>query len=122
MNKRLGLRFGLFIVLLLIKLTAICIEPVLIKDGKVREIVLDKETNAAVEYATIALYQSPDKKLITGTISDFNGHFKIDNIEFGTYYLVVSFIGYEEIVTDESPLPGDEGVGPLPARRGKPPR
>ena len=100
MNRKLDLSFCLFIFLLLAKLPAVSAEPLLLKEGKVKGVVLDKETNAAIEYATIALYHSPDKKLITGTISDFNGHFKLDNIEFGNYYLIISFIGYEEIVSD----------------------
>jgi outer membrane receptor protein involved in Fe transport len=101
MYRNSSLRLALLVLLLFAKLIVFATEPpVLVKEGKVKGIVLDKETNEAIEYATIALYQNPDKKLITGTISDYSGHFKLEDLEFGSYYLVVSFIGYEEIVTE----------------------
>lgn len=66
------------------------------RDGKVKGVVLDSDSNEPVEYATIALYKIENDELITGAISEYTGHFKIDNIEFGSYYLITSFIGYEE--------------------------
>jgi outer membrane receptor protein involved in Fe transport len=72
-----------------------------IKDGKVKGIVIDSDSMEPVEYATVALYASQDNTLITGSISDFTGHFKIDGIEPNTYYLIISFIGYQDLKTDD---------------------
>jgi outer membrane receptor protein involved in Fe transport len=74
------------------------------KSGKIRGVILDNTTNEAVEYATIALYKESDSSLVTGTISDFTGHFKIDDLEFGSYYLKISFIGYENKITNSFTL------------------
>lgn len=66
------------------------------KDGKVKGVILDSNSNEPVEYATIALYKVDSDELVTGTISDHMGHFKIDKLEMTSYYLIISFIGYED--------------------------
>ena len=87
---------------LLISQNVFAIDPDIIeKEGKVKGVIIDSETNDPVEYATIALYKSEGDELITGTISDFTGHFKIDKIAIGSYYLKISFIGYEDIKSEQ---------------------
>ena len=46
--------------------------------GKIRGAVADAQTQKPLEYATVALYSASDNKLINGTITDYLGHFKID--------------------------------------------
>ena len=53
------------------------------------------EDNYPLEYATSALYESNTKKLITGVVTKKDGRFSIPEIKPGTYYLIVSFIGYQ---------------------------
>jgi len=72
-----------------------------IKDGKIKGVIIDSNSNEPVEYATIALYKKSNDELITGTITNFTGHFKIENVEAGIYYLKVSFIGYQDIISNE---------------------
>lgn len=57
--------------------------------------IIANEDNYPLEYATVALYQTYDKVLVTGVLTDKNGHFLISKIKPGSYYLEASFIGYE---------------------------
>ncbi|QOD61402.1 TonB-dependent receptor [Polaribacter haliotis] len=57
--------------------------------------VVDNEDNYPLEYATAALYNQVDKKLVAGVVTNNNGVFSISNIKPGTYYLEASFIGYQ---------------------------
>lgn len=78
------------------------------KNGKIRGAVIDNSTNEGVEYASVVLYNWSDNEMVSGTISDFNGDFKIDNILLGTYYLKISFIGFEEMIVDTFTLNEDK--------------
>ena len=76
------------------------------KEGKVKGAVIEQASDVVVEYATVALYSSETNDLITGTITDHTGNFKIDKVPFGTYFLKISFIGYydktiESVVVNE---------------------
>lgn len=80
------------------------------KDRKVKGTIIDNSTNEGIEYATIVLYGWPEKVLLSGTISNFDGQFKLNNITNGTYYLVISFLGYEEMTTDTFRLDNDNRI------------
>ncbi|NOX85430.1 MAG: TonB-dependent receptor, partial [Chlorobi bacterium] len=68
--------------------------------GKIKGIVLEEKTKTPLEYATISLYTAGDNKLVTGTITDHLGHFKLELPAPGDYYLVISFIGLKDIKSD----------------------
>ncbi|MHB0756593.1 TonB-dependent receptor [Polaribacter sp. M15] len=57
--------------------------------------ILDKEDNTPLEYATVALYNQSQKKLITGVVTNANGIFTFDKIKKGNYTIEISFIGYQ---------------------------
>lgn len=56
---------------------------------------LEKETNTAMEYCTVSLYNQKDSTLITGTITGFDGFFKLTTKAPGNYFLKISYIGFE---------------------------
>ncbi|WP_136480326.1 outer membrane beta-barrel protein [Cognatitamlana onchidii] len=56
--------------------------------------ILEENSNQPLEYATVALYKSSDKSLISGVITLKDGSFKMEDINKGTYYLEASFLGY----------------------------
>ncbi len=66
------------------------------KNGIIKGEIKDINTNIAIEYATISLYNKIDSKLVDGTITDKNGFFVIKKLIPGNYYLEISFIGYEK--------------------------
>jgi len=65
------------------------------KDGIVKGKIYDGKGRAPVEYATIAIYNTKDDSVITGTVSDEKGHFRINGLSTGNFYVVVSFLGFE---------------------------
>ncbi|MCX6258684.1 MAG: TonB-dependent receptor [Bacteroidia bacterium] len=58
--------------------------------------VTDAETTQAVEYATVSLYKSKDSSLVTDTVTDHSGKFRLEKIQYGSYYAMVNFIGYKK--------------------------
>ena len=63
--------------------------------------ILKDEKGLAVGYATVAVVQSTNQAVVTGTTSDAVGFFKIKVATAGTYRLRISAIGF---VTLETPL------------------
>lgn len=63
--------------------------------------VIDQETRMPVEYASIAIYSAKDSTLVTGTITDIDGNFKITGLNPGEYYIQVNFVGFEKKETEK---------------------
>ncbi len=58
--------------------------------------IFDFNDRVPVEYANIILFNSKDSSLVTGTVTDKSGSFKLSSIPEGKYYLNIQFIGYEK--------------------------
>lgn len=71
--------------------------------GVIQGKVIDVDNNNPVEYAMIALFSDTDE-LITGIVSDPDGKFMLKDIAFGSYYLIVDFIGYEKMTIPDIKL------------------
>ncbi|WP_088324858.1 outer membrane beta-barrel protein [Polaribacter tangerinus] len=56
--------------------------------------VIDNENGFPLEYASVAVFETKSKKLVTGVVTDSNGFFSISNVSPNTYYIEVSFLGY----------------------------
>ena len=65
------------------------------KGGTISGRVLDASTNKPMEYVNIAVFRSADSSLITGTISNPEGQFKLEKMASGEYYLRITFLGFE---------------------------
>ncbi|TAJ06847.1 TonB-dependent receptor [Marinilabiliaceae bacterium JC017] len=63
--------------------------------GVIKGVVFDKGKKHPIEYATVAVYRAKDNSVVTGTVTDQNGAFKIAGLDEGDYYVVVSFLGYD---------------------------
>jgi outer membrane receptor protein involved in Fe transport len=57
--------------------------------------VIDADNGQGLEYASLRLYNLPDSTPAGGGLSDKEGNFTLQN-KPGTYYLVVSSLGYEK--------------------------
>ncbi|MCP4181634.1 MAG: TonB-dependent receptor [bacterium] len=66
------------------------------KKGNIMGNVKDANLNKFIEYANVVLFNKKDSSMITGTITNENGEFRIENVAFGEYYLIVDFIGYKK--------------------------
>lgn len=82
--------------------------------------ILDQVTQEVVPFASVAIFDKGFENLISGTISDAEGNFSIENTGFGDFQMVVSFIGYTPdtltgILLTQSNLVLDFGNIPLSA-------
>jgi hypothetical protein len=67
------------------------------EQGDITGNVID-ENKLPFEFATIAIYQT--ENLVTGVITDEQGKFLLSNIPYGTYRIVVSYLGYRKVTLD----------------------
>ncbi len=65
-------------------------------EGVITGKVQDMATNAFIEYATVGVFSHRDSSLITGTITDPNGSFILNELPYGMIYVELSFIGYKK--------------------------
>lgn len=64
-------------------------------NGRVSGNVYDAEFREPIGYANIVLYKEDDNLQISGTITDPDGFFELTHIQPGTYFIEISFMGYQ---------------------------
>ena len=69
--------------------------------GKISGTIMDATTKLPVEFATVAMVLPGSDKPIDGSICDEKGKFSIPKVPNGAYRLIISFIGYENLVVDK---------------------
>ncbi len=57
----------------------------------------DSATNEALMFVTVGIMKQSDSTLVKGSFSDEKGEFEVKNIHPGSYYLLVSAVGYETL-------------------------
>src|SRR5690554_1240722 len=72
--------------------------------------VEDEQASEGIPLATVALIQSEDSTLVTGTTTDLDGEFIFQNIEEGEYVLEVKYLGYQ---TSYLPVEVDSDISEL---------
>ncbi len=50
---------------------------------------------SVLPFASVAVHDTESSALTDGTITQDNGNFEIENLDYGDYYLVVSFLGFQ---------------------------
>ena len=70
------------------------LSSVFAQSGSISGVIHDQESGDKVPFATVSVYNNSED-LVTGAVSSEKGKFKIEELEFGAYKLVVSFIGYD---------------------------
>ena len=77
------------------------------------------EAHAPMSFANVAAYNPGDSTLVTGSVTDANGAFKID-VKQGNYYLKLTFISFEDLlVPNVSVASGTVNVGTLVMKTSK---
>jgi hypothetical protein len=100
--------FLLPILLVLFSTNIIKAENREIKKGSLAGKITDKDSNVALQYATVALFDAADSSLLNGTITNEEGHFNIEKIPAGKYYIVVEYLGYESQVLSDIRINEDQ--------------
>jgi outer membrane receptor protein involved in Fe transport len=65
------------------------------QSGSIKGVVIDKATNDNIPFANVVTILISNTASPKGTVSDKDGKFGIDNLQFGDYNIVISFIGYQ---------------------------
>ena len=60
--------------------------------------VFDQATKQPIDFSNIVLFAQKDSTQVSGTVTDKNGIFSLNNISYGKYYLFVQFMGYQKKV------------------------
>ena len=68
--------------------------------GSVRGKIVDKDSNSALSFVNVAIYDKSTSKFIKGSISDEKGLFYIDGLSFGGYRLELTFLGYKTLTRE----------------------
>jgi len=66
----------------------------LAQNGLLEGVVADEATEENIPFASVAIMKAGEEDAFAGSVSDENGRFSIEDVPFGTYNMVVSFIGY----------------------------
>src|SRR5512136_2370854 len=54
-----------------------------------------EQDKSPVQFATVGLVQLPDSSMITGVITLTDGGYLLEKVKPGSYFIRVSFVGYE---------------------------
>ncbi len=69
--------------------------PSLPSIGSVSGVIIDKNLQEPIPYASVVIKKKEDQSTVTGGITDDNGKFEIKKIPEGNFVLEVQFIGYK---------------------------
>lgn len=58
--------------------------------------IFDNDSKHTIEYANIVVFNTVDSNLVTGTVSDVEGQFRLEKIRPGKYLVEVRFLGYDD--------------------------
>src|SRR5450759_519366 len=67
--------------------------------GNVSGIIIEKSSNKPLEFATVLIRSNTDSTFNQGTVTGKKGEFTFNNLVFGEYKLIYSFIGFEKVET-----------------------
>ncbi len=67
-----------------------------VSNGKIAGRIIDSASGQAIEYAAVSLIRLADNKVVNGATADAKGVFRLNNVDAGTYNLLIDFIGYHK--------------------------
>lgn len=91
-------RLSLLLMILFLMIFSICLSGFAQSNsdkGSVKGKIINSSNNEAFAMVNVAVLNSPDSTLVTGSASDDNGVFEISGLEFATYIVKISFVGFD---------------------------
>ncbi len=68
-------------------------------DGNIVGLVKERSSGLPVEFATVTLHEAATRKTATGCITDSTGHFHLERIAAGKYYVECSMVGCKPVTS-----------------------
>ena len=62
---------------------------------------ISDQEGSPLPFANITLHEKNNLENVRGVVSDFEGYFRFDAVQEGTYHLVISVLGFESKTSDE---------------------
>ena len=69
------------------------------RQGSTSGSIIEKTTNSPLEFATVIIKSTIDSTFSQGTVTGKKGEFAFNNLAYGDYRLVYSFIGFDKVET-----------------------
>lgn len=102
--------FNVIILLFFSLITSNIVNAEIVKNITIKGKVIDKETNAPLEYATVAFFSKKENKIVDGCITDANGEFSI-KVSKDIYNITIEYISYKKITISNKTLDSDLDLG-----------
>ncbi|MGJ5641693.1 TonB-dependent receptor domain-containing protein [Formosa sp. S-31] len=97
---------------LLFLLSAFCAQAYAQREVNIKGKVIEAETGQPLEYATVAFLNPADNSVVTGGITDMDGHFNI-KVAAGTYNISFEYISFKKQILKSRNLTGDSNLGTI---------
>lgn len=72
--------------------------------ARIEGTIIDANTKAVVDFASIGLLQQANSTYVLGAQSNLEGHFSLNAIAAGTYLLKITFVGYKDYIRESITL------------------
>jgi hypothetical protein len=72
-----------------------------IPGAKIDGVVVESGTDLPLPYVTVTLNSEMDSSLVSGTVTDEQGHFEINGISNGKYFIKLSFVGFQPVILNQ---------------------
>ncbi|WP_179315444.1 TonB-dependent receptor domain-containing protein [Winogradskyella undariae] len=82
------------------------------KDVKIKGVIVEKDTNIPLEYATVVVKSKADNTIVTGGITDLKGKFEVE-VPSGIYEISVEYISYITKTFPEQNITKDINLGTI---------
>ncbi len=73
-------------------------------NGTISGVIVEGNSGAKLDYATVALFNKADSSMITGGLTENGGRFNLSKIPDGQFYIEVDFVGYSKKYIDHISL------------------
>mgnify|MGYP003591945129 CR=1 FL=1 len=91
-----------FITIMLIIGTAYASQSQVIISGNVKD-----ELSQPIVYGSVSLLNASDSTLVRGSLTDLDGNYTIENVSPGSYIILASYLGYENVYSSLIALKAD---------------
>jgi hypothetical protein len=91
--------------------TVLALLPIMgFAQNQIKGTLTDPATATPVSYATVALYTLPDSTIKTGIVTNQDGLFAFNDLNKGSYFFEVRYVGFKEIRSKAIALDGKQGI------------